>query len=91
MTTRALGRTHLSVDLRMAMLRAQGHTITVAGDRTQFTVALRRNDGRRHVITMTPDNLTESERTGPIFLAYPQQMLMIRAFHAICDWNDNQD
>ena len=91
MSTRPLGQTLYSVDLRMTLLRAQGHTITLAGDRTQFTVALRRKDDRRHVVTITPDDLTENERAGPIFLAYPQQMLMIRAFHAICDWNDSQD
>lgn len=91
MTTRPLRRTSLSVDLRLARLRTQGHTIIVDGDRTQFTVTLQRKDGRHHTITKTPDDLTETERTGPIFLTYPQQMLMIRAFHAICDWSTEQD
>ena len=89
--TRALTRTHGGADHRMHKLRANGHTVTMAGDRTQFTAALRRTDGQRYVITITPSDLPEDVKTSTLFLAYPQQVLMNAALHALCDWSDQQD
>ena len=86
-----LGRTNFSADLRLKLLKYHGHTITVDGNATAFTVHIHRADGKTHAVTITPSDLSDDVKSRLTYVQYPQQVLMNAAFHAICDWSDEQD
>ena len=88
---KGLGPTNTSADLRIALLRQQGHFINVIGNATAFTVRLERSDGKTHTLTVTPSDLTDDVKSRLTYVRHPQQVLMNAAFHAICDWSDEQD
>lgn len=80
----------IRADLRVALLRKDGHTLDITGDNRAVTATITRTDSKTFAATITPANLPDLVRAGLRFNRYPQNVLNAYALHAVCDWNDRQ-
>lgn len=80
-----------SARLRKEILERQGHVLRIDASEEQATVGVVRKDGRTTTVTVTPDDLTDARRRGPVFKQQPQALLTAMALHAAADWSAEED